>query len=334
MIDQLNELNRVLSVAHALSGAGAARKIPIDSVVRMCKDSVLGGQMPDHALTVQFAMHIGLLEGQGEEVGLSGEGLDFLSLNSSNFFELTDEQRHVLRRKQYLGGAFAAPCREVFAAFAWSDDPPRLTWSELDDATLASSPWLLEHLCQLGLLTRTETGFESTEEAGQVIAAFIEEPKGLTEEKLRQMLLEKEAVGDIGEELALSYERARLMAAGRVVEAHCVRRISRLRVNAGYDVESFNDAAPSGIYDRFVEVKAARGKELRFFWTENEMKVAEALGQRYWIYFFGGVDAASRATAFEPLTFQDPLQSILKSSDITKSPQGYLVQARLSGTRM
>jgi hypothetical protein len=333
MIDQLNELNRVLSVAKALTGAGPEYMIPIDSVVRVCKDSVLGGRMPDHILTIQFAVEVGLLECQGEEVRLAGEGLDFLSLNPRGFFELTDEQRRVLRRKQYLGGVFARPCREIFGAFAWSDDPPRLTWSELDDAALSASPWLLEHLCQLGLLRRTETGFESTEEAGQAIAAFIEEPKGLTEEKLRQMLLEKEAVGDIGEELALSYERGRLMAAGRVVEAHCVRRISRLRVNAGYDVESFNDAAPSGIYDRFIEAKAARGKQLRFFWTENEMKVAEELGERYWIYFFGGVDASSRTTAFRPMTFQDPLRSILQNSDITKSAQGYLVQAKFTGTK-
>ena len=331
MIDRLYEINRVLVAARVLSGAGPAAPIPLDSIIRVCRDSALDGRMPDHGRTIEYVAALGMLIIDGNEARLPSEALDFLSLNPENYFELTEEQVKVLARKHYLGGTFAGQCREVLKKFSWSDESQRLVWSEFDDSGLGTSYWLVDHLCQLRVLVRTSTGFESAEDATQAVANFVEEPKGLTEEKLRQMILEKEAVGDIGEELVMVYERERLRVAHRVVEAHCVRRVSRIRVNAGYDIESFDDEASTGVFDRFIEVKAARGKDLRFFWTENEMKVAEQLRDRYWIYFLGGIDASGRTSSMRPLLFQDPMQSIMNNTEITRSAQGLLVQGKLRG---
>lgn len=334
MIERLYEINRVLSAARTLAGGGPARPIPIDSIIRLCRDRVVGGRLPDHELAIQFASVLGMLSIDGREVQLLSEGSDFLSLNPENYVELSDEQIKVLSRKKYLDGSFSMDCRRVLKAFSWDDDRRRLVWSELDDAALETTPWLLGHLCQLRVLTRTATGYETTPDATPTAVNFIEEPEGLTEEKLRQMLLEKEAVGDIGEELAMAFEQNRLKAADRVVEAHCVRRISHSRVNAGYDIESFRGDSTTDVFDRFIEVKAARGRDVRFFWTENEMKVAERLRGQYWIYFLGGIDTTSRTCSVQPLLFEDPLISILKDASFSKLAQGgLLVQGNIRGGR-
>ncbi len=327
MIERLYEINRVLLAVRTLSGGETETQIPIDAIVRLCRDRVIEGRLPDHELAIQFASVLGMLVIEGGEVRLLSDGNDFLSLNPQNYAELTDEQIMVLRRRQYLDGSFSEQCKRVLKEFFWDEAQQRLVWSELDDAALEATPWLLDHLCQLRVLVRTGTGYETTVDATQTVLNFIEESKGLTEEKLRQMLLEKEAVGDVGEELALAFEQNRLKTTGRVVEARCVRRISRVRVNAGYDIESFTAAVD--VFDRFIEVKAARGLEIRFFWTENEMKVAEKLRDKYWIYFFGGIDATSRTCLTQPVLFQDPLHSIMNDANFSKSPQGLLVQGKI-----
>jgi hypothetical protein len=331
MIDRLDEINRVLASVSMLAGAGPRGLIPIDLVIRLCREAVRDGRFPDHVLTIEFAAGLGFLSVVGDAVEVTSEGRDFLLLNPSSHYELTSEQKRMLVRKHYLGGNLGPDCRRVFKSFSLAGNPPRLVWSELDDAALNASPWLLAHLCQLGLLVRTSVGYESLSDKTETLVQFVEEPKGLTEERLRQLLLEKEAVGDIGEELALAFERDRLKAENCIVEAHCVKRISAVRVNAGYDLESFNGAAPTGTFDRFIEVKSTRGRDLRFFWTENEMKVAEELRHRYWIYFFAGVDTETRAASQKPILFQDPHHCIMHNSEFIKSPQGVLVQDMLQG---
>jgi len=198
---------------------------------------------------------------------------------------------------------------------------------------LDSPAWVLDHLCQLGVLRRIENGYETTETMSPAAVSFLEEPKGLTEERLRAMLLEKQAIGDIGEKLITRYERARLAAAGAIVESHCVRRIGNIRVNAGYDVDSFDGISATKVFDRFIEVKAAKSKDLHFFWTENEIRVAEKLGEHYWIYFLGGVSAMTGTASQMPLMFQNPLTTILEDANISKTPQGFIVEGKIRGDR-
>ena len=92
-----------------------------------------------------------------------------------------------------------------------------------------------------------------------------------------------------------------MLGLGHAVEAHCVRRISNVRVNAGYDIESFDGPSPPVAYDRFIEVKGAKSDKLRFFWSDNEIKVAKKLGKRYWIYFQGSVDVKNGVARDEPI---------------------------------
>lgn len=329
MIDRLYDINRVLGAARQLAeGASSPRPVPISAIVRLCRDTVVGGMLPDHERTVEFSARLGLLRIDDEAVTLLDAGHDFLALNPDGYVELTEAQKSLLARTRYLDGCFAAEARRALQSFSRDDEAGRLVWSELDDAPLDADPWLMAHLCQLQVLRRSPDGYETCSGWMQAIRTLLDGPTGLTEERLRQMLVEKQQVGEIGEELALLFEKERLRSIGRIVESQCVRRISSLRVDAGYDIESFDGASTVDVFDRFIEVKSARGVDVRFFWSENEMRTAERLGDRYWIYFIGGIDQATRRSSASPVLFKDPLKSIICDPSFSKLSQGLLVHRK------
>lgn len=330
MIERVNEINRLLLAIRSL-GSGPEQQIPLGSVLRICAESVQGGMLPDHMLTIEYASVTGLVSTAGDFIRLTEGGAEFIELNPGDYYELTLEQRQVLARNHYLGGTHQAAARAALSGFHFSTQQDRLVWSELDDSPLECPAWILDHLCQLDVLSRTETGYETTEDMSAVAVGFLEEPRGLTEEKLRAILADKAAIGDIGERLVLKFERDRLSTAGAIVESHCVRRIGNVRVSAGYDIESFDGLSQSKLFDRFIEVKAAKSKTLHFFWTANEMKVAEKYGERYWIYFLGGVNAAKQTATQQPLMFQNPLVSIMDNADISKVSQGLIIASDVRG---
>jgi hypothetical protein len=173
--------------------------------------------------------------------------------------------------------------------------------------------------------------FEIAEPYVDAVAALLAEGKGWTEEALEEFLRERQEVGDLAEELVLRFEQGRLRGAGCEVEAHCVRRVSKLKVDAGYDIESFHAASMGLHYDRFIEVKGSRGADVRFIWSDNEMKAANRLRDRYWIYFQGGIDAKKGAARNRVLAFQDPMTTILQDARFTVTQHGVIVQAALRG---
>ena len=98
--------------------------------------------------------------------------------------------------------------------------------------------------------------------------------------------LEREArnrsLGRMGEEFALAFERARLLAAGRERLARQVEHVAVTQGDGlGYDIRSFE---PDGA-DRLVEVKTTRfGIETPFFVSRNEVAVSEAKAEIYHVH--------------------------------------------------
>lgn len=90
------------------------------------------------------------------------------------------------------------------------------------------------------------------------------------------------ANGELGreaEDWVVAYERARLASHPFIDQ---VRRISEENVSAGYDIVSFS--SETALYhDLFIEVKSFAG-ERRFYWSRNEIAVAEELGEDYCLY--------------------------------------------------
>jgi hypothetical protein len=130
----------------------------------------------------------------------------------------------------------------------------------------------------------------------------------------------------------MQWEKRRLKSNGHRIEAACVNRISKRRVNAGYDIESFDGASNLLAHDRFIEVKGSGKPTVRFVWTPNEMHRAIALGAKYWIYFVGGIQRKKRIATREPVMLRDPHATLNPTTGFTLQPKGeVLVCANLSG---
>ena len=85
-----------------------------------------------------------------------------------------------------------------------------------------------------------------------------------------------DAVGKLGEEFAVRYERWRLREHPELLKK--LRHVSKEDDTLGYDIESFElDGTP-----RYVEVKGTLGPmETRFFLSATELACAETNGERY-----------------------------------------------------
>jgi hypothetical protein len=128
------------------------------------------------------------------------------------------------------------------------------------------------------------------------------------------------AVGARAEQYTLVFERSH--AAPKAV-LHVAAESDRY----GYDVEN-----ASGPETRCVEVKGSRGATLRFELSAHELRVAEGLGARYEIQFWGGIDL-TRPMAEEypllidegyPIRLLDPA-ALIRAGDLSAEPASWRV---------
>lgn len=333
MIPRLAELNRVLIVARELRDDDG--RASVNAVVRQCGSTAIEGQLPDHGETIAFAEKIGLVTRHSGMLQLTETAGVFLSFNPEQAYDLTVEQRRLLLRTVYLSGMLKDDVRGLLKSFAPAFNRETYRWSALDGPSLgADGEIILGHLRQLNAVVHSGDIFEVSAAYVDSIAALLAEGSGWDHEALKRFLAQRTEVGEIAEELVLRWERGRLRAAACDVEAECVRSISRLKVAAGYDIESF-DAASAGLnYDRFIEVKGSRGSDVNFMWSESEMGVARRLGSQYWLYFQGGIDVSRRVARNEVLLFQDPINSILGDSTFIVKQHVVSVQKAVRGKRV
>jgi hypothetical protein len=328
MIEKLAELNRVILAVDELGDAEGTASV--DAVIEYCKGTVIEARRPKHEMSVSFAEQIGLLVTSGGAIRLTEEGVGLVQLNPTSQYDLSEEQKRVILRTCYLHGPLREQARNILKEFSPALEGEALRWS-LYDSSPFPNEWAAEHLSELGLLQRRADGWEVSADYTRTVAVFLDEGKGWSEEKFKEYLKEKEEVGKLGENLVKAFEMRRLMKMGHAVEARCVRRISNLRVNAGYDIESFDGSSPTVVYDRFIEVKGARRGQMRFFWSDNEMRVAKRLGELYWIYFQGAIDVAKEIARDEPIMLHNPVKSILQDGKFKTTPQGLIVESEMKG---
>ena len=98
--------------------------------------------------------------------------------------------------------------------------------------------------------------------------------------------LEREArnqeLGNAGEACIISFERARLIRAGRERLADRIEHVSETQgPSAGFDILSYENNGK----DRFIEVKTTKyGKSTPFFITQNELAFSQENASRYFLY--------------------------------------------------
>ena len=98
-------------------------------------------------------------------------------------------------------------------------------------------------------------------------------------------------IGDMGEFLAIEYEKELLINAGHPELTDKVRHVSKLQGDsAGYDIESITLDGQI----KFIEVKATRGgDQTPFYMSSNEMEFSRAHRQEYYLYRIYDLEEAS-----------------------------------------
>lgn len=127
-------------------------------------------------------------------------------------------------------------------------------------------------------------------------------------------------IGEIAEEIVLEFEKIRLTQLNCPREVSKINQISMLNTNAGYDIESF-EKSEFGVNDIFIEVKGTTKKELNFYWSANEIKVAEELQDRYWLYYVSEIDRETRKSPHEPKRIRNPFKTIFNDDSFIKEQE-------------
>ena len=134
-------------------------------------------------------------------------------------------------------------------------------------------------------------------EVEDILSILAQRPKPATEPvaaterlpptiRLTTNYIEREArnrsLGNAGELLAINYERARLIHAGREALAAKVEHTARVRGDhEGYDILSFEQDGA----ERLIEVKTTKyGIDVPFYASRNEVAVSQRHAARYQIY--------------------------------------------------
>ena len=111
--------------------------------------------------------------------------------------------------------------------------------------------------------------------------------QSISEEDLYKILEKQREIGIAAEEETMAYEKKRLMDLGiNKIIIEKIKRISKEKTDAGYDIASFDGQRVSFVFDRFIEVKATTGNYPMFYWSENEIEKAKSMGAQYFIYLW------------------------------------------------
>ena len=135
-------------------------------------------------------------------------------------------------------------------------------------------------------------------------------------EELKQRQEQQQVNGEIGEKFVLEFESKRLK------QKDGIEWIAPYDSNAGFDILSFYDLE-SIENDRFVEVKAYIGNSPYFYWTKNEMKVAQMHKEKYFIYLVNRdkIDIEG----YEPIIIPNPIDNVLDSEEWAKEVDKYYI---------
>jgi len=141
----------------------------------------------------------------------------------------------------------------------------------------------------------------------------------LTLDNLKNLLNKNEIYGKEAEVFILSYEKNRLKNHPKNGK---ISIISELDVGSGYDIISFNDEN-SLEFNRFIEVKSF-SRELKFYWSANEITAAKRLNSNYYIYI------VNRDKIFDddyaPMIISNPFESIFNNDYWIKDALNWVVK--------
>lgn len=326
MIQNINEINRLLLAISELSG-GKNTGVPESAIIRLCKSTVLMGSLPNHKDTIDFCIELKIITCQNNKLKIEHLGKTLLDANPNKYYEFTENQKKLVAKEFILNKDFLKYIHKIIISFNANEELGTFVWSQSDGIPIEGNRDVLNLMLQLGILEKGGSILFVNQNYVLVIAN-LRGLEILSIKKLREILDKKIEVGNIAEDLIVLYERMRLESIGAIEEAKLVKKISNLNVSAGYDILSFDAKSSDLNYDRFIEAKGSSNNLISFEWSNNEMRKAKNLGQKYWIYFLGGVDDKKKSSEEKPFLIQDPFKTIFGNPDFELEYSGLKVKLK------
>ncbi|RJP70540.1 MAG: DUF3883 domain-containing protein, partial [Ignavibacteriales bacterium] len=103
----------------------------------------------------------------------------------------------------------------------------------------------------------------------------------ISPDKLKKIMEAQDRIGKLAELKVLEYEKTRLSSRKDLVTK--IEHISLKDTSAGYDIKSFTILDNLEMIDRYIEVKAISNNEIRFFLSQNEMKISAIYNEKYYL---------------------------------------------------
>ena len=233
---------------------------------------------------------------------------------------LNKKQEELFIEKCFLNGNLSKVVLPLLAEF--NEEDSKYWFPKNEIFNVCKNPEILPMLYEIKLLEKIEDKIfinkRFTEKIQRLTIGF---PKGkISQKQIDDSLKIMKKIGNLGEEIALEYERERLEEMGCTKEAQNVEKISEEFANAGFDIRSFDGKSEDLNHNRFIEVKSSTDEEFSIHWSHNEMEFAKKYPDNYWIYFIPKIDLLNQ-TSDEPILIQNPIKNILENNDYDKKSE-------------
>jgi len=233
---------------------------------------------------------------------------------------LNKKQEELFIEKCFLNGNLSKVVLPLLAEF--NEEDSKYWFPKNGIFNVCKNPEILPMLYEIKLLEKIEDKIfinkRFTEKIQRLTIGF---PKGkISQKQIDDSLKIMKKIGNLGEEIALEYERERLTKIDCEKEAQNVEKISEEFANAGFDIRSFDGKSEDLNHNRFIEVKSSTDEEFSIHWSHNEMEFAKKYPDNYWIYFIPKIDLLNQ-TSDEPILIQNPIKNILENNDYDKKSE-------------
>jgi hypothetical protein len=318
----LNFFNKVLISLAELTPTGDS--CSVDSLINQCRSIVFGGVRGEYETILNHCKFSGLISTKKDKISLSFLGHKFLSANHKRYFEITEAQKQIIAERIVFKGAWSQHARGLFEFFSINQTTATYELSTLDTSLPITQNSTVHFFKYLGILKEREFIIQVDKKYSELVYQLTADSKAITEQQLEKLLMENNKHGAQAEQAVVEFEKLRLLKMGKAVQSELVKRISTINTAAGYDVESFDGTTEDIFPNRFIEVKATTGDEIRFYWTNNEIKVAKKKRKKYWIYLMKCFNE-NKPNESIPILIQNPANIIPKHAFLSMEVNKYLV---------
>ena len=321
MTVKLRDITKFLCIVKLYYGEGRSSRSYVQKTFN--DEPIKEARLPNYSEIENFCIELNLIETKNETIHLTKLGIKILDENKDAYI-ISDKLKEILARDCLLPSNLGEKILKTLSKFYISDDEKRWypKWEVYD---LFETPEILPLLYEIDLIEKKDISVEVNQKYFKLIDKS-KSAKKLTQKQLENQLQNWKITGEIAEQIVLNYEKNRLKNKGCLSESENVKRISSEYANAGYDILSFNERASNlDSHDRFIEVKGSTGLEFDIHLSANEVKKAQELGNKFWLYFIGGIDVQTQKTDQMPLTIQNPFKNIFQSKNYMHECEGYRI---------